>query len=288
MQAIQLTCAARPARIAALCGRRLPVSATRLQQQYRQCSRRIRSRDACVVRASEDEASTEDPSTDASDPSVSVMGMADSLVERANEVATSGLVDEAFQISFVPELKAELEVLSTRAREAEAAASSMEEALQAARDKLLRLTAEFDNFRKRTAAEKDATRATVRGDTVMQLVPLVDNFELARSSIKVESEGEKRVDAAYQSLYKQMVELFRGLGVEAVPGAGEPFDPEVHEAIMREPSDDVPDGTVLEEFRKGFRLGDRLLRPAMVKVSFRDGPAVEAEPQEVEASATSD
>ena len=63
-----------------------------------------------------------------------------------------------------------------------------------------------------------------------------------------------------------MVESFRGLGVEAVPGVGAPFDPELHEAIMREESDDVPDGTVLREFRRGFRLGDKLLRAAMVQV----------------------
>ena len=70
-----------------------------------------------------------------------------------------------------------------------------------------------------------------------------------------------------QGVYKQMVEAFRALGVEAVPGPGNLFDPEVHEAIMREENDDVPDGTVLKEFRRGFRLGKQLLRAAMVQVS---------------------
>ena len=69
-----------------------------------------------------------------------------------------------------------------------------------------------------------------------------------------------------QGLYKQMVQAFRDLGVEAVPGVGHPFDPNFHEAIMQEPNDDVPDGTILQEFRKGFQCGDRLLRAAMVKV----------------------
>ena len=64
-----------------------------------------------------------------------------------------------------------------------------------------------------------------------------------------------------------MVDTFRSLGVEAVPGVGHPFDPNYHEAIVSEPNDDVPDGTVLQEFRKGFQCGDRLIRPAMVKVS---------------------
>jgi molecular chaperone GrpE len=74
--------------------------------------------------------------------------------------------------------------------------------------------------------------------------------------------------ARAQGVYKQMVEVFRSLGVEAVPGVGSPFNPEVHDAIMREENDDVPDGTVLKEFRRGFRLGDQLMRPAMVQVSL--------------------
>lgn len=105
------------------------------------------------------------------------------------------------------------------------------------------------------------------------LLPIVDNFELAKSQLKLESEGEQKVDAAYQGVYRQMVDIFKGYGLEAVPGEGAPFDPEVHEAIMREASDDMPDGTVLQEFRRGFKMGDKLLRPAMVKVSFNDAAA---------------
>lgn len=70
-----------------------------------------------------------------------------------------------------------------------------------------------------------------------------------------------------------MVDILKGLGVDTVDTVGSPFDPELHEAIMREPSDEVPDGTVLLEFRKGFRMGERLLRPAMVKVSFSEAAA---------------
>jgi hypothetical protein len=84
--------------------------------------------------------------------------------------------------------------------------------------------------------------------------------------VKAETEAEQKINNSYQSLYKQMVDIMRGLGIEAVPTTGTPFDPEVHEAIMREPNNEVEDGTVLQEFRKGFRLGSKLLRPAMVKV----------------------
>ena len=69
-------------------------------------------------------------------------------------------------------------------------------------------------------------------------------------------------------------------------GVGSPFDPNLHDGIMREENDDVPDGTVLEEFRKGFRFGDRLLRPAMVKVSFSDAPAAQQQPEAAETAAS--
>lgn len=199
--------------------------------------------------------------------------MDESLLERARAVAAAGVVGADFAEAFVPELEAEFAALRANANTAEDRAAAVEEQLRGAKDQLTRMAADFDNFRKRTAAERAALAASVKGDTVAALLPLVDNFELAKRSLKLESEGEERVDAAYQGLYKQMVEAFRALGLEAVPGAGAPFDPEVHEAIMREPSEDVPDGTVLEEFRKGFRLGERLLRPAMVKVSFSEAPA---------------
>ena len=69
-----------------------------------------------------------------------------------------------------------------------------------------------------------------------------------------------------QGLYKQMVDIFRGMGMEACSGKGTVFDPNFHDAIMREQNEDVPDGTILQEFRRGFKIGDRLLRPAMVQV----------------------
>ena len=80
--------------------------------------------------------------------------------------------------------------------------------------------------------------------------------------------NDDRLVLGMQGVYKQMVEAFRSLGVEAVPGPGNLFNPEVHEAIMREENDELPDGTVLKEFRRGFRLGSQLLRAAMVQVWF--------------------
>jgi molecular chaperone GrpE len=89
--------------------------------------------------------------------------------------------------------------------------------------------------------------------------------------VKTATEAEEKINNSYQGLYRQMVDIFRGLGVEAVLTEGQPFDPALHDAIMREETDDVADGTVLQEFRKGFQLSGKLLRPAMVKVAVSSG-----------------
>jgi molecular chaperone GrpE len=105
------------------------------------------------------------------------------------------------------------------------------------------------------------------------LLPLVDNFEMAAKSVITSTEGEEKINKSYQSLYRQMVDIFRGLGLEAVPTVGAQFDPEIHDGIMREENNDVEDGVVLEEFRKGFTYKEKLLRPAMVKVAVSNKPA---------------
>ncbi|MEW5303654.1 MAG: hypothetical protein WDW36_006325 [Sanguina aurantia] len=157
-------------------------------------------------------------------------------------------------------MRADVAIATSRAAGAEAASNT-------AKDQLLRLTADFDNYRRRTAEESLRAKDQVRGDVIKDLLPIVDNFELARTNVKAETEQEIKINNSYQSLYKQFVEMMRVLGVEAVPTVGSPFDPEFHEAIMREPSSEHPEGTVCKEFRKGFAIGEKMLRPAMVAVS---------------------
>ena len=153
-----------------------------------------------------------------------------------------------------------------------AAAAEAEGALKAVKDSLLRLNAEFQNFRARTEREKAEISDRVKGTVLEELIPLIDNFEAAKQFIKPEGEGEKKIESAYQALYKQMVELFKKMGIEAVPTVGRPFDPAVHEAIMRTASAEVTEDTVSQEFRKGFRIGGRLIRPATVAVSVPAEP----------------
>lgn len=151
--------------------------------------------------------------------------------------------------------------------------ASLVEESHMARERLLRLNADFDNFRKRSQTEKANLSSSVRGDVIETLLPMVDNFERARSSIVVETDGEEKIDRSYQGIYKQFVELMKGLGVVAVETVGKAFDPNLHEAIMREESSEYAEGIVVQEFRRGFCIGDKLIRPAMVKVSAGPGPA---------------
>jgi molecular chaperone GrpE len=133
-------------------------------------------------------------------------------------------------------------------------------------DRLLRKTAEFDNFRKRTERERQALSEAAAGDLIEDLLPLVDDLERA---LKVETGGEG-ADAyrrGVELIHRQLSEILRKRGVRPIETLGADFDPYYHQAVAHEPSSDRRDGEVIEEFRRGYMLGDRLLRPAMVKVA---------------------
>ncbi|KAI3514455.1 hypothetical protein L1887_12867 [Cichorium endivia] len=166
--------------------------------------------------------------------------------------------------------------------------ATLSDELSTAKDRVLRISADFDNFRKRTERERVSLVANAQGEVVESLLAVLDNFERAKSQIKVETEKEEKINNSYQSIYKQFVEVLGSLGVVPVETTGQPFDPLLHEAIMREESSEYDEGVVIQEFRKGFRIGERLLRPSMVKVSAGPGPgnteAVGPSGSEVEAT----
>ncbi|EXB60479.1 Protein grpE [Morus notabilis] len=149
--------------------------------------------------------------------------------------------------------------------------STLTEEIKSGKEKYVRLQADFDNFRKRSEKERLSVRSDAQGEVIESLLPMVDNFERAKQQIKPETEKEKQIDASYQGIYKQFVEILRSLRVAVVPTVGKPFDPSLHEAIAREESQEFEEGIIIEEFRRGFILGDRLIRPSMVKVSSGPG-----------------
>ncbi len=139
----------------------------------------------------------------------------------------------------------------------------------------MRIAADFENYRKRTSKEKEDLELQVKRNTILELLPVVDNFERARSHLKPQSDGEMTMHKSYQGVYKQLVDSLKRLGVSPMRPEGQEFDPNLHEAVMREPTDEHPEGTVLEELVRGYFLGDRVLRHAMVKVAApkEDSPA---------------
>lgn len=181
--------------------------------------------------------------------------------------------------SKVAELEAFIKSIEDEKTDLERKLTILNEELSVEKERILRISADFDNFRKRTEREKLSLVSNAQGEVVENLLPVLDNFERAKAQIKVETEGEEKINNSYQSIYKQFLEILGSLGVVPVETVGNPFDPLLHEAIMREDSSEYEEGIIIQEFRKGFKLGERLLRPAMVKVSAGPGPK-KPEPEE--------
>jgi molecular chaperone GrpE len=134
-------------------------------------------------------------------------------------------------------------------------------------DKLLRKAADFDNYRKRTEKEKRESKQYALADFMSELILILDNFERAFAHSDEESSPEYQ--KGVELIYRQLRDLMEKKGLRPMHSEGKPFDPKIHEAIAREERDDLPDNTVLEELQKGYFFKDKLLRPALVKVSHR-------------------
>ena len=139
--------------------------------------------------------------------------------------------------------------------------------VDAYKKRYISLAAEFDNFRKRTSKEKEELETKIKGKTLVEILGVVDNFERARTQIKPANDGEMGIHKSYQGVYKILVESLKRLGVSPMRPEGQPFDPSYHEAMMREYTDEHPEGTVVEQLVRGYTLGEQVLRHALVKVA---------------------
>jgi molecular chaperone GrpE len=136
------------------------------------------------------------------------------------------------------------------------------------RDQLLRKAADFDNYRKRVDRERREMAELAAQDLLLELLPALDDFERALSADVVP--GAEAYRDGVELIYKQLQDLLKKRGVTAIEAVGTDFDPHVHQAVVQEPSTSHRDGEVIAELRRGYRLGDRLLRAAMVKVAKRE------------------
>ena len=138
-----------------------------------------------------------------------------------------------------------------------------QKALAAEHDKYLRLAAEYDNFRKRSIKEKDARYADAKADTVGKFLPVYDNLERALSNKTSDEAYKKGVELIMTELKKIMT----GLGVEEFGETGDAFDPNAHNAVMHVENEELGENVIAQVFQKGFRIGDKVIRHAVVQVA---------------------
>ena len=148
-----------------------------------------------------------------------------------------------------------------------------QEAIAELNERIVRLTADFDNFRKRAQREKDEARQFANQGLLEKLLPVLDNFEMALTAVK---DADPSVRDGVQMILDQLLGVLKESGVEPVDAMGHPFDPNLHEALSQEETTEVEEGTVVQQVQRGYKLNDRLVRPARVVVAKVPGAAEEA------------
>ena len=138
----------------------------------------------------------------------------------------------------------------------------LEKELGETKEQLLRVTAEYANFRKRSEKEKQDSYVFAKSDTVKELLPVIDNLERALQSEQQDFDGLKKgVEMTFESLMSTL----KKLGIEVYGESGDIFDPNLHNAVMHIEDENLKDGEIVDVFQKGYKIGDRIIRPAMVK-----------------------
>ena len=160
------------------------------------------------------------------------------------------------------------EALNTVAR-----LEQLENEHQTLKNQYVRIAADFDNFRKRQSRDQDDLKVQLISKSLTAILPIVDNFERARQQLKPESDEAQTLHRSYQGLYKQLVEVLKQQGVAPMRVLGQQFDPNLHEAVLREPSKEEKEDIIIEELQRGYHLEGKVLRHALVKVSMGPGPS---------------
>tara|TARA_B100000579_G_C22785044_1_gene831435 strand:+ start:732 stop:1508 length:777 start_codon:yes stop_codon:yes gene_type:complete len=159
-----------------------------------------------------------------------------------------------------------------KSSDTEARLQQLEKEYETLNSQYMRIAADFDNFRKRQSRDQDDLKIQLTCSTLSEILPIVDNFERARQQLNPEGEEAQALHRSYQGLYKQLVDVLKQLGVAPMRVVDQTFDPTLHEAVMREPSNEKAEDIVIEELQRGYHLNGRVLRHALVKVSMGPGP----------------
>ena len=142
----------------------------------------------------------------------------------------------------------------------------LQEKYDALNNQYIRLAADFDNYRKRQEQEKEALLKYGAENTLKKMIEVLDNFERGIKAIETVEDCEK-VKECYRLAYKNFTDVLTKAGLESIKAEGETFDPNFHEAVMQTPSSEHPEHTIIAELQKGYKLGDKVLRPTLVNVA---------------------
>ena len=158
------------------------------------------------------------------------------------------------------------EVLNAEIVEESSEGTDLQKEIEALKASELRIRADFDNFRRRTN-EENAKRVKFASQSVVEkLIPLIDNFERALQ-VNATSEDAKQIQSGVDMIHRQLLDVLNAEQVEVIEAVGQPFDPNFHQAVMQEPSDEFESGIVTMELQKGYTMHGRVIRPSMVKVA---------------------
>lgn len=186
--------------------------------------------------------------------------MSDEIKEQENEI-----VEETEEAQ--AEESASEEINGDEIKE-EDAESKLKEDFENLNNQYLRLAADFDNYRKRQAQEREALLKYGAQECMKKIIEVVDNFDRALQSVEKIDNVDKMKETFF-ILNKQLIDSLTKLGLEQIQCVGEKFDPNLHEAVMQTPSEEHEEDTIISELQKGYKLGDKVLRPAMVNVAVK-------------------
>ena len=213
-----------------------------------------------------------------------VENLEDNVSEEINKNEDSSVIEnqtsEDKQILDVDDENIYAEDLKNTITNNDARLEQLEKEHETLKSQYVRIAADFDNFRKRQSRDQDDLKVQLVSKALTAILPIVDNFERARQQLKPESEEAQTLHRSYQGLYKQLVEVLKQQGVSPMRVVAQQFDPNLHEAVLREPSQEFNEDIITEELQRGYHLEGKVLRHALVKVSMGPGQQNSQEPEE--------
>ena len=149
------------------------------------------------------------------------------------------------------------------------AISSLKDEIEKINNQYIRLAADFDNYRKRQAQEREALLKYGAEETLKKMIEALDNIDRAKTSVE-NVDDVNTVKESYNLVFKQIYDVLSKMGLEVIDTEGKEFDPNFHEAVMQTPTSEYPENTIIAEMQKGYKLGDKVLRPSLVNVAVSE------------------